>query len=165
MKALAAIALVLAAGTAMADAKSDDAARTKMIQDGIKICNAKGLKTVGQKDACVKEYNDKANNLYPARGTAYAQKHYAGLSKSAAESTLKSLQAEWKTAEKGGYFSARRNPGVVTRKAVAEEGWWIQTHILGARQSQDDPWFIECKDSPKSFGVMNRCPLGNGGAK
>ncbi|MGH2291282.1 MULTISPECIES: hypothetical protein [Pseudomonas] len=165
MKVLPTIALLLAAGAAMADAKSDGSARTKIIQDGIKTCNAKGLKTVGEKDSCVKEYSDKANNLYPARGTAYAQRHYTGLSKEAAESTLRSLQAEWKTAQRGGYFSAQRTPGVVTRKAVAEEGWWIQTHILGARQSQDDPWFIECKNSPKSFGVINRCPLGKGGAQ
>lgn len=165
MKLIATIALALIATSAVAAAKSDDAARTKMIQDGIKICDAKGFKTVGEIDACVSGYTEKANGLYPARGSdAYSRKHYAGLSKSAAESALQRLKGEWATAEKGGYFSARRKPGVVTKKALADEGWWIQVNVLGARQSQDDPWFIECQGA-KSAGVLRRCPLGKGGVQ
>lgn len=166
MKAIMVVMLAMLAGNVMADSKSDDAARSKMIQDGIKICDAKGFKTVGQKDTCVSEYTTKANGLYPARGSDdYSRKHYAGLSKGSAETTLQSLQREWATAEKGGYFSARRKPGVVTKKAVVQEGWWIQVHVLGARQSQDDPWFIECKDEAKTLNIVRRCPLGKGGAK
>lgn len=166
MKTIAALALAVVATTALADGKSDDAARSKMIQDGIKICDAKGYKTVGEKDTCVSQYTEKANGLYPARGSeAYSRKHYAGLSKSTAEGTLQRLQSEWSTAEKGGYFSARRKPGVVTKKAVSEEGWWIQVNILGARRSQDDPWFIECKSGAKTLNFVRRCPLGKGGAE
>lgn len=165
MKYLIALTLSLFSLSAVADGKSEDAARSKMIQAGIKICDAKGFKTVGEKDACVSEYTKKANGLYPARGTdEYSRKHYAGLSKASAESTLQSLQNEWTTAEKGGYFSARRKPGVVSKKAIVSEGWWIQVNVLGSRQSQDDPWFVECK-GVKSSGVLRRCPLGKGGEK
>ncbi|WAH62217.1 hypothetical protein LZ023_40785 (plasmid) [Pseudomonas silvicola] len=162
---VAVVALALTTG-AYADTKSDDAARSKMIQAGIKVCSTKGYKTVGEKDACVSEYTKKANNVYPARGSVeYAEQHYAGLSKSAAESKLIDLQSEWKTAQNGGYFSARRTPGVLSKKAVVQEGWWIQTHILGARQTQDDPWFIECSEGAKTLNIVRRCPLGKGGAK
>ncbi|MGN9404655.1 hypothetical protein ACTMQQ_28420 [Pseudomonas syringae pv. aptata] len=163
MKFITAAVMAFIVLPVFADSKSDDMARVKMIQDGIKICDAKGFSTVGEKDTCVSGYTAKANGLYPPRGSEeYSKKHYAGLGKSAAEGALQRLQREWVTAQKGGYFSARRKPGVVTKKAIVQEGWWIQVHVLGARQTQDDPWFIECKGG-KTLNIVRRCPLGKGG--
>lgn len=161
-----AILTSLAAMVLSCSVHAEDSSRSKMIQEGIKVCAAKGFKTVGEKDKCVAEYSKKANSLYPARGSAeYAEKHYAKLSSAQAESTLQKLESEWKGAERGGYFSARRNPDQVTKKALVQEGWWIQTHILGAQQTQGDPWFIECKSGAKTAHIVRRCPLGKGGAE
>lgn len=143
---------------------SDEAAREKMIQNGIKVCQQKGFATVGERDKCVAEFTAKANERYPARGSdSYAKKHYGGMNKAQAEATLIELQKEWQGAAKGGYFGARRT-GVVTKKAVAAEGWWIQVNILGVRESQDDPWFMECKGF-QTANIVRRCPLGKGGAE
>jgi len=148
-----------------AQTKQDDIARTQLIQNGIKACGNKGFKTLGEKDQCIAEFTDKANDRYPVRGSdSYSRKHYAGMSKAKAEATLQQLQREWESAPRGGFYSARRQPGVVSKKAIAEEGWWIQVNVLGAQQSQDDPWFIECNDF-KTANILRRCPLGKGGEK
>lgn len=161
MKGLIATLLVLFVSCA-AVADEADAAREKMIQDGIKVCQKKGFATVGERDKCVSEFTAKANERYPARGSeAYAKKHYAGISKAQAEAALIELRKEWEAAPRGGYFSARRT-GPASKKAIAEEGWWIQTSILGVRQSQDDPWFMECKGY-QTANIVRRCPLGKGG--
>ncbi|WP_263147669.1 hypothetical protein [Pseudomonas sp. RIT-PI-AD] len=146
----------------VAIADETDAAREKMIKDGIRVCQKKGFSTVGERDKCVTEFTTKANERFPVRGSeTYARKHYAGMGKSQAEAALIKLRKEWEAAPRGGYFSARR-AGPASQKAIAEEGWWIQTNILGVRQSQDDPWFMECKGY-QTANIVRRCPLGKGG--
>ncbi|MFV0454703.1 MAG: hypothetical protein ACK5NQ_06845 [Pseudomonas sp.] len=161
MKVLIATLLALFVSCA-AVADEADAAREKMIQDGIKVCREKGFATIGERDKCERGFFAKANELYPARGSdTYAKKHYAGMSKAQAESALIKLRKEWEAAPRGGYFSARRS-GPASKMAIAKEGWWIQINILGTRQSLDDPWFMECKGY-QTANIIRRCPLGKGG--
>ena len=101
----------------------------------------------------------------PDRGALYAEKNYKGLSKAQAEGKLISLQKEYDKAPKGTYFKASKKADAVDRISIMNEGWWIQKNILGARQTQGDPWFMECKKGARSLNTVVRCPLGKGGAE
>lgn len=136
-----------------------DKARTELIREGIKACGAKQFSTVGERDACKREYFDEAKSKYPRRGTeAYSKKHYAGLSREAAEQKLIELKSIYDrtTALKA------KHPGQITRRDVEIEGWWIQTNVLNASATQTTPWFIECsKQAWKA--TVDHCELGSRG--
>lgn len=158
------IVLVLALMSSAAFAASD-AAHLQQMQEATKACKAKGFKTVGEQEDCVHAAYVKIKSGVPDRGALYAEKNYKGLSKAQAEGKLISLQKEYDKAPKGTYFKASKKAGEVDRISIMNEGWWIQKNILGARQTQGDPWFMECKDGAHSLNTVNRCPLGKGGAK
>lgn len=141
-------------------ALKDDAARRDLIQQGIKNCPRGKFPTVGDREACQRPYQEKAQQLYPRRGTeAYAQKNYSGLSKAQAEQKLIELQ---KIAQQAGTIMSTK-PGEISRKDVEVEGWWIQRNILKATPTATAPWFIECKKQAWS-ATVDHCQLGSGGA-
>jgi len=162
MKTVIVLALALLSGVVYA---APDAARLQELQAATKACKAKGFKTVGEQEDCVHAAYVKINSDTPARGTLYAEKNYKGFSKAQAAGKLLSLKKEYDRAPKGTYFQASKKAGAVDRVSILNEGWWLQTNILGARQTQGDPWFIECKDGAKTLNYVRRCPLGKGGAK
>ncbi|WP_313480001.1 hypothetical protein [Stutzerimonas kunmingensis] len=139
--------------------KKSDKARTELIREGIRACGKQKFKTVGDREACQDKYFEEATAKYPARGSdAYAQKHYAGLSKPAAEQKLIELKAIYDQTT----ALLEKHPGQVTRRAVEAEGWWIQKNVLGASRTQTTPWFIECSKQ-KWQATVDHCPLGSGG--
>lgn len=161
-----AIALVLAMlSSSVFAASAVDAGRIQQLQAATKACKAKGLKTVGELDACTSAAQKQIFSDVPSRGELYAEKNYKGFSKSQAEGKLISLKREYDAAPKGTYFKAGKKAGDVDRMSILNEGWWIQTNILGARHTQGDPWFMECKDGAKTLNIVRRCPLGKGGAQ
>ncbi|AZG89398.1 hypothetical protein N032_28005 (plasmid) [Pseudomonas syringae pv. pisi str. PP1] len=162
MKPIIFLLAVLLSTVANAASESN---RLQQLQAATQACKAKGFKTVGELDDCVHAAREKINSNVPERGTLYAEKNYKGLSKTQAEGKLISLKREYDSAPKGTYFQASKRAGAVDRLSIMNEGWWIQTHILGARQTQGDPWFMECKEGAKTLNIVRRCPLGKGGAK
>ena len=144
---------------------ASDASRAQQLQAATKACKAKGFKTLGEQKDCVHNAYVKIHSNVSDRGELYAAKNYKGLSKSQAETKLISLKKEYESAQKGTYFKSAKKAGEVDRRTIVTEGWWIQTHILGARQTQGDPWFMECKEGARTLNVVRRCPLGKGGAK
>ena len=162
MKNVLVLVFALASSAAFA---ATDADRSQQLQEATKACRAQGFKTLGEQQDCVHNAFVKINSDVPQRGELYAAKNYKNLSKSQAESKLISLQKEYSTAKKGNFFNSVKKSGQVDQLAIMNEGWWIQTHILGARQTQGDPWFMECKDGARTLNVVRRCPLGKGGAE
>lgn len=159
-----AIVLILALMSTAVFAASD-ADRSQQLQAATKACKAKGFKTLGEQQDCVHNAYQKINSDVAQRGELYAAKNYKGLSKAQAETKLISLKKEYESAPKGTYFKSGKAAGDVDRRTIMNEGWWIQTHILGARQTQGDPWFMECKEGARTLNVVRRCPLGKGGAE
>jgi len=141
-------------------ALKDDAARRALIQQGIKNCPRGKFPTVGDREACQRPYQEKAQQQYPRRGTeAYAQKHYSGMSRAQAEQKLIELQ---KIAQKAGTIMSTK-PGEISRKDAEVEGWWIQRNVLKATPTSTSPWFIECKKQAWA-ATVDQCRLGSGGA-
>ena len=164
MKTIIALAFAIISTSALA-APDPDVERLHQLQAATKACKAKGLKTVGELDACTSAAQKEIYSDVARRGALYAEKHYQGFSTSQAEVKLISLKKEYDAAPKGTYFQAGKKAGAVDRMSILNEGWWLQTHILGTRHTQGDPWFIECKDGAKTLNVVRRCPLGKGGAQ
>lgn len=152
-----------------AQAIEDHASRLEIIKKGREACKGKDLKTVGEIEACMDEFKDKARKLYPTRGTSeYAEKKYSGLSKDEAELKLIELQKNYQEAKGGLFYRPMRDPGVIPNGVLLEEGWWIQKHVFGIPEAIDgDPWFRECDDAPYVEGktFFKTCPLGKGGAE
>lgn len=144
---------------------ASDASHLQQLQAATKACKARGFKTLGEQDDCVHDAYVKIYSDVVVRGTRYAEKNYKALTKDAAQSKLIELKGEYETAPKGTYFKSSKKIGVVDRLAIMNEGWWIQTHILGTQQTQGDPWFIECKDEAHTSNFVRRCPLGNSGSR
>lgn len=144
---------------------ASDTDRLQQLQAATQACKAKRFKTLGEQDACVHEAYVKIYSDVVVRGTRYAEKNYKGLTKDQAQSKLIELKGEYETAPKGTYFKSSKKAGEVDRLSIMNEGWWIQTHILGARQTQGDPWFIECKDEAQTANFIRRCPLGKSGSR
>lgn len=164
MKTYLAIMFAIMSGAVVA-APAADAERLHQFQAASKACSSKGLKTVGEIDVCTDAAYKQIFSEVPSRGDLYAEKHYKGFSKSQAEGKLISLKKEYDAAPKGTYFRAGKKAGAVDRMSILNEGWWLQTKILGARHTQGDPWFMECKDGAKTLNIVRRCPLGKGGAE
>ncbi|MDT3723016.1 hypothetical protein [Pseudomonas oryzihabitans] len=140
-------------------ALKDDSARRALIQQGIKDCPRSKYPTVGDREACLRPYQDKAQQQYPRRGTeAYAQKHYSDMNKAQAEQKLIELQ---KIAQQAGAIMSTK-PGEISRKDAEVEGWWIQRNVLKATPTATSPWFIECKKQNWS-ATVDQCRLGSGG--
>jgi hypothetical protein len=164
MKTVIALAFAIISSSALA-APDLDVERLHQLQTATKACKAKGPKTLGELDACTSAAQKKIYSDVTRRGDLYAEKHYKGFSKSQAEVKLISLKKEYDAAPKGTYFQAGKKAGAVDRMSILNEGWWLQTNILGARHTQGDPWFMECKDGAKTLNIVRRCPLGKGGAQ
>ncbi|HDZ58139.1 MAG TPA: hypothetical protein ENI17_02665 [Pseudomonas xinjiangensis] len=148
---------------AFGSSETGNLARSERVSAAIEECRGKKYKTLGELEDCRDKAINKINAENPMRGAAYAKKYYSSMSRAQAETKLIELKSEWETADRAGYFSAKaRNEGRVSRHAISEEGWWIQTHIFGTGKSMGDPWFIECKGF-KTSNVIRRCPLGKGG--
>lgn len=162
MKAALILVLCIMSGSAYAASDTD---RSHQLQDATKACKAKGFRTLGEQQDCIHNAYVKIKSDVSERGERYAAKNYKGLSKSQAESKLMALQKEYKSAPKSGFFNSSRKDSQVDQLTILNEGWWIQKNILGARQTQGDPWFMECKEGARTLNVVRRCPLGKGGAE